>query len=210
MITESAQQSLAMLRDTSNFTWYVIPLLMIVVYIYTYEADRKNWSRFLAGIAFWAMDLFNEIWNGLVFHFSEFAPVWGIAGDTSLLLLMGLNIEISFMFAVAGIAATLALPVDKHLKWFGINNRIWFAVINSILCVTVEVMLNRAGVLVWEWDWWNYDAPWLIFLIGYMPFFTVCYWVYDMESRQKQITVVSSILALDTVVIGLGLYQGWL
>lgn len=209
-MTPAAQSSLAMLRDVSHFTWYVVPLLMIVVYVYSFEADCKNWSRFLAGVAFWAMDLFNEIWNGLVFHLSDFAPVWGIAGDTSLLLLMGLNIEISFMFAIAGLAATMALPIDKHLKWLGVNNRIWFIVINSILCVTVEVMLNRAGVLVWEWPWWNYDAPYLIFLVGYVPFFTVCYWVYDMQSRKKQIAVVGSILALDTVAITLGLSQGWL
>ena len=43
------------------------------------------------GAALWGMDLFNEIWNSIVFHASGFAPVWGTpggVGDTALLLLI--------------------------------------------------------------------------------------------------------------------------
>ena len=60
------------------------------------------------------MDWFNEIWNGLVFHFSHYAPVWG-APEIHLFDPIGLNIEICFMFAVAGITFAKMLPAEKKL-----------------------------------------------------------------------------------------------
>lgn len=211
MIAESALQAQTLLRDTSHFSWYVIPMLIIVFYVYFQEAERGNWSRILAALAFWGMDWFNEIWNSLVFHFSEFAPIWAApGGDTAYLILIGLNIEISFMFAITGIAATLAIPKDKHAKILGLNNRIVFASVMSACSVAVEVLLNSIGALTWEWSFWNAKYPYLIFLFGYMTFYLVCYWVYDMESRKKQITVVSSIFIFD--ILGLGIFGslGWL
>ena len=211
MITESATQALSILRDSSQFSWNIIPLLLIVIYIYFREAEEGNWSRILAALAFWGMDLFNEIWNSLVFHFSQFAPVWAApGGDTAFLFLIGLNIEISFMFAITGIAATLALPKDKKMKILGINNRLVFAIVMSIMSVGVEIVLNHIGALTWEWSFWNAQTPYLIFLIGYMPFYLVCYWVYDMECRKKQITIVASILTFDTIALGSFAGLGWL
>lgn len=68
-MSEAAQQALAILRDPGQFKWYVIPLLAFVFYVYVIEVEKKNWSLVLAGLAFWGMDWFNEIWNSLVFHF---------------------------------------------------------------------------------------------------------------------------------------------
>ncbi len=211
MITESALQAQSILRDSSHFSWYVIPLLIIVFYIYFQEAERGNWDRILAALAFWGMDWFNEIWNSLVFHFSNFAPIWAApGGDTAYLILIGLNIEISFMFAITGIAATLAIPKDKKFTILGINNRLVFACVMSACSVMVEVLLNSIGALTWEWSFWNAGAPYLIFLFGYMTFYLVCYWVFDMESRKKQLAVVGSIFAFD--IIGLAVFGslGWL
>ena len=116
MPTEAAARALEILRDGSQFQWYVIPLFAFVVYIYAVEIERKNWNLFLAGLAFWGMDWFNEIWNSLVFHFTHNAPVWGAPGQTAYLILIGLNIEISFMFAIAGIGFSKMLPKNKRLK----------------------------------------------------------------------------------------------
>jgi hypothetical protein len=201
MPTESAQQAIAILRNPTTFQWYVITLFALTVYVYTVEFERRNWSLVFAGLAFWGMDWFNEIWNGLVFHFTNYAPVWGAPGQTAYLLLIGLNIEICFMFAIAGVAFTKMLPTDKHLKILGIPYRWLFAVVGSIFCVIVELLLNGAGVLTWEYPWWNLGAPWLIFLIGYLPFFLVAYWVFDMPTiRQKAITV-GIILGFDLVCL---------
>jgi hypothetical protein len=201
MPTENAAQALAILRDPSLYQWYVISLFALVVYVYAVEIERQNWSLVLAGLAFWGMDWFNEIWNGLVFHFTRYAPVWGAPGSTAYLILIGLNIEICFMFAIAGITFAKMLPADKKLKILGIPNRLLFAVVGSIFCVFVEILLNQADALTWDYPWWSASAPWLIFLIGYLPFFLVSFWVFDMPTVQQKIKVVGAILAFDLVCL---------
>jgi hypothetical protein len=211
MMAESAKQALAILRDPSHFQWYVVPLLLIVLYIYSVEVERKNWNIVLAGLALWGMDWFNEIWNGLFFHFNKFAPVWGTPGGTAFNLLIGLNIEITLMFLVMGVFACKMLPADKKLKIFGIPNRWFFAVLNSILAVIIEIFLHLAGALTWEFPWWNLGAPWLIFLIGYLPFFVVCFWVHDMKKVKDKVITVSAILGFDALcLIVFGAILGWI
>jgi hypothetical protein len=201
MPTESASQAIAIMRNPITFQWYVIPLFALIVYVYTVEVERRNWSLVFAGLAFWGMDWFNEIWNGLVFHFTNYAPVWGAPGRTAYLLLIGLNIEICFMFAIAGVAFSKMLPVDKSLKVLGLPNRLVFAVAGSIFCVIVELLLNAAGALTWDYTWWNVGAPWLIFLVGYLPFFLVSFWVFDMPTIQQKAITVSSILGFDLICL---------
>lgn len=210
-MTQSAAQALAILRDPSLFQWYVIPFLLIIIYIYQVEIGKKNWNIVFAGLAFWGMDWFNEIWNSLVFHFSHYAPLWAAPGDTAYLILIGLNIEISFMFLIMGVAAVHPLPKDKTLKIMGIPNRAFFAVGYSILCVIVEIGLNYIGALTWEYTWWSAKAPWLIILIGYLPFFVVSFWVYDMESISRKAKVVGAIFAFDLIcLIIFGGILGWI
>ncbi|MDZ7264368.1 MAG: hypothetical protein ONB16_07275 [candidate division KSB1 bacterium] len=201
MPTESAAQALKILRDGSMFQWYVIPLFAFVVYVYAAEIEKKNWSLVFAGLTFWGLDWFNEIWNGLVFHFTQYAPVWGTPGKSAFVILIGLNIEICFMFAIAGIAFSKMLPTDKKLKILGLPNRLFFAIAGSIFCVFVEVLLNAVGALTWDYSWWNARAPWLIFLLGYFYFFIGSFWVFDMTSRKKQATVVGIIFGFDILCL---------
>ncbi len=211
MQTESAMQALAILRDGSQFQWYVIPLFALVVYVYAVEVERRNWNLVLAGLAFWGMDWFNEIWNALVFHFTNFAPVWGAPGKTAYLIFIGLNIEICFMFAIAGVTFGKMLLSDKKVRILGIPNRLFIAIGGSVFCVFVEVLLNTIGVLTWEYRWWNKSAPWLIFLIGYLPFFLVSFWVHDMESVRKKAAVIGVIYGVDIVsMLVFGAILGWI
>jgi hypothetical protein len=211
-MTPASQQALAILRDPSQFKWYIIPIFALIVYVYANEVQKKNWSLVFAGLAFWLMDWFNEIWNSLVFKFTGYAPVWGApANGTAFLLLIGLNIEITFMFAIAGITFSKMLPEDKKQKILGIPNRIFFAVAGSILCVIIEVLLNAAGALTWEYAWWNASAPWLIFLIGYLPFFLVSFWVYDMPTIKKKAITVGGIFAFDAIcLVMFGVILHWI
>jgi hypothetical protein len=189
----------------------VIPLFALVVYVYANEVEKRNWSLILAGLAFWGMDWFNEIWNALVLHFTNYAPVWGAPGKTAFLIFVGLNIEICFMFAIAGITFSKMLPADKAMKIIGVPNRWFVAVTGSIFCVIVEYLLNGAGVLTWDYTWWNRGAPWLIFLLGYLPFFLVAFWVLDMESLRKKTNVVGAIYGFDAVCILLfGVVLKWI
>lgn len=210
-MTEASEQALKILRDQSLFQWYLIPLFAFVVYVYAVEVERRNWSGVFAGLAFYGMDLFNETWNALVLHFTDRSAVWTTPGDTSYLIFVGLTIEISAMFAVAGVTFTKMLPADKSLRILGIPNRWFFAVVNAILCVFVEVLLNRADVLVWEYPWWNFPNIGLIFLLGYLPFMAVSFWVYDMEKIRNKIATVLVLYAVDlsAIILFAGLL-GWM
>ena len=211
MPTHAAMEAVRILRDGSLFQWYIIPLFALVVYVYSVEIERRNWNLVFAGLAFWGMDWFNEIWNALFFHFTGYAPVWGAPGKTAYLILIGLNIEICFMFAIAGIAFAKMLPADKRLRILGVPNRLMFAVTGSILCVFIEILLNLIGALTWDYAWWSIGAPWLIFLIGYLPFFLVSFWVFDMDSLKKQVMTVGTILAVDVAsLVVFGAVLGWI
>ena len=207
-MSDSALRALSILRQGNNFQWYVIPLLAFVFYVYTVEAEKRNWSLILAGLAFWGADWFNEIVNGLVLHGTGFAPIWGEPGPTAYLILVGLNIETAFMFAVAGIIWTKMLLPNKEDKILGIPNRWFVAIAGSAFSVFVEYFLNAAGALTWEWPWWNRGAPILIFLFGYLTFFIMAFWVFDMKSMKQKIQTVGALWAVD--IVSLIVFAGFL
>jgi hypothetical protein len=201
MPTDSAQQALSILRDGSQFQWYVIPIFVLVVYVYAVEIERRNWNLVFCGLALYGMDWFNEIWNSLVFHFTGTAPVWGAPAKTAYLILIGLNIEITFMFFILGIVFAKMLPQDKSLKVLGIPNRLFFMVFDAAICVFIEILLNMIGALTWDYPWWSIRAPWLIFLIGYFHFFVVAFLVYDMKTVRNKAITVGSIFAVDIAAL---------
>jgi len=207
-MSDSALRALSILRQGNNFQWYVIPLLAFVFYVYTVEAEKRNWSLILAGLAFWGADWFNEIVNGLILHGTGFAPIWGEPGPTAYLILVGLNIETAFMFAVAGIIWTKMLLPNKEDKILGIPNRWFVAIAGSAFSVFVEYFLNAAGALTWEWPWWNRGAPILIFLFGYLTFFIMAFWVFDMKSMKQKIQTVGILWAVD--IVSLIVFAGFL
>jgi hypothetical protein len=211
-MTESALASLAILRNPQQtMRWYVIPLLVIVQYIYFHEIRKKHIDVVLGGLALWGMDLFNEIWNSIVFHATNYAPVWGAPrGDTALQLLIGYNIEISFMFAIAGIIACTGLPKDPKKKILGVNNRILLTGVYALTGVVVEIFLNYAGVLSWDYPWWNARAPWLIWLIGYVPFFAAAFLVHDMKDRKNQFRALGYIYGVDILLLVIFGIMGWM
>jgi len=201
MPTDASLRALKILRDGSQFQWYVIPLLALVLYLYAVEVERRNWNLVFAGLALWGMDWFNEIWNGLVFHFTQYAPVWGAPAKTAYLILIGLNIEICFMFAVAGLIVAKVLPADKTLTICGLPNRWFIAIAASVFCVIVELFLNGVDALTWDYAWWNARRPWLIIVFGYLHFFVVAFWVHDMPSVRRKVRAVGAIYAVDAVAL---------
>jgi len=211
MPTEFAQQATEILRDPGQFQWYVIALLAIVTYIYNVEIYNKCWNAVFAGLAFWGADSINEIINSIFFHLNGRAPIWATPGDTAYLILIGLNIEIMFMFSIAGIAWSKVLPPDPASKILGVPNRLFIALAGSAVCVFVEILLNRIDALTWDWPWWNAGAPWLIFTVGYLWFFLIAFWVHDMNDVKRQRRVVGALWAVVAILIlvfGVGL--GWL
>ena len=99
---ELTQQALAILRSGENFQWYVITLLALVMYVYTNEISKKNWKGIAAGLSLYATHWFFEIINALIQKFSGHA-LWTVPTGTSWLLLVGVGIELSLMFSIAGL-----------------------------------------------------------------------------------------------------------
>jgi hypothetical protein len=113
------------------------------------------------------------------------------------------------MFAILGVVTTVMLP-PKDAKVLGIPNRWFFAVFFSALAVFIEYFLNYVGALTWEYSWWNRSAPWLIFLLGYFPFFVVAYWVHDMKSTKQQAITVGSLLSFNALCLIVFGSLGWI
>lgn len=211
MPTEAASQAVSILRDGSQFQWTIIPSLAFVLYIYANEIERKNWNVVFAGLALWGMDWLNEIVNALIFHFTQYAPVWGAPADTAFLILIGLNIEICFMFSIAGVVTSKILPASPSTRILGLPNRLFVAITASLFCVGVEMFLNAVNALTWDWWWWNRDMPVLIVLFGYLTFFVVAFRVHDMPTIRQKLRAVGVIYAIDiTLLIVFGAVLRWI
>ena len=156
---EATAAALAILRNPATFQWYVIPLLALVVYVYANEIQHRNWRGVAAGLALYVVHWFCEIVNALIQHFSGHA-LWTVPTGTAFLLLIGVGIEISFMFSIAGLVFSKLLPADPKAKIFGLNNRLvftlgnaaFFAVVRNLsgadanLCMGVSVVGRAAGL----------------------------------------------------------------
>ena len=173
-MSPNSEATQAILRDPSNFQWYIIPLLLIVLYVYANEVQHKRWSVILGGLGLWGMDWFNEIWNSLFLHFTNHAPCWGLAKNSCFIILTGLNIEICFMFAIMGIVFLKQLPEDKNMKIMGMNNRWFMAIVFSLLAVFVEILLNLAGALVLGMEFLDGQVSFVHFLAGLFSIFYCC------------------------------------
>jgi len=203
--TAASIEALSKLRILNLETgWYIIPLLVIVMYIYGVEIKKaretNNWSTVFAGLTLFGLDLINEIWNGLIFAFTDHSAFWTTPGASAFIILIGWNIEIAFMFSIAGIVFTKFLPEDKNKKMFGLPNRWTMAIGFTIFSVFVEILLNWGNYLIWEYVFWNWYNPILIFFIGYFHFFVGTFYVYDLPEKKDKIKIVGIIYA-----IGIGL-----
>ncbi len=211
MPTEFAQMAVDNLRHVDDFNWMFITLFMLTIFVYVQEAERKNWNGILAGLAFWGVDWFNEICNSLIFHFTQYAPLWGLHHPSSYQPLIGVNIEILMMFAITGLMSTKLLPEDKTLKICGVPNRWFMGISTSIVLVLIEHVLNAYDILTWDWWFWNRGlASILIFIFGYLTFFMTAYWVYDMKTMKKKVIAVTAILGFDAVCLIVFGNLGWL
>jgi len=211
MPSDFARQALANLRDTGNFNWTVIPILVLVIYVYAVEIERRNWNVLFAGLALWGMDWFNEIANALVFHLTGYAPLWAAPADSAYLILIGLNIEICLMFAVMGVLAAKTLPPDPRMRILGVPNRWLLAVVFSVLAVIVEIFLNAVDALTWDYAWWSARFPFLIVVFGYLTFFVVAFWVHDMKTVREKARTVGAIYASDALcLVVFGPVLGWI
>jgi hypothetical protein len=193
---EVTQMALSILRTGDNFQWYVITLLAVVVYIYFNEISNKNWKGIAAGLALYSVHWFYEILNALIQHFSGHA-LWTVPTGTTFLLLIGVGIELSFMFSVAGLVMSKLLPADPNLKLLGINNRLLFAIGNAAFFSIVEIFLAKTPAFAWVYPWWG-ALP--VFITVYIPFFLAAFYCYDWQPK-TQIRFIGTMAVIDLLMM---------
>ncbi len=157
---------------------------------------------------FFAAEFCWEMFNALVLHFSDYAPLWCTPKDSAYVILAGLNIEIAFMFFMAPIVLFKSLPADKSLKIAGVPNRIFIPIVWGLFCVFVEVLLNRAGALVWDHWFWSWPHIYLIVIVYVTPFLVIT-WVYDtlsLQAKAKWLAIWGALAILGFILFAMVLH----
>lgn len=207
---QATADALSILRSTKNFNLYVIFLLVIVLYIYFSEGKKKNWGGIAAGLSLYAIHWFVEIINAIIQHVSGHA-LWTVPTGTAYLIFVGVGIELSLMFSIAGLAVSKLLPDDpKEVMFsigrFGIPKPLAIAIGNAALASIIEIFLIFTPTFVWVYEWWN---AFTVFIFVYIPFFVVaCYAYYWKPKRQK--TFILSMALIDVVLIVIFGLLGWI
>lgn len=214
-MTEATKQALSGLRDFSTLKWYVIPLLCFVFYIYMKEARKasatRNWDPVFAALTVFGLDFFNESWNGWVLALTGRSAIWTAPGDTALRVTVGWNIEIIFMFLILGFVYYYTLSDTRDKRILGVNEKWAVAIGYSVICVAVECVLNSGGLLIWEYPFWNrtFAGVWLIFLIGYFPFFLGALIIISMKKMKSKLTMLGVVYAVPITMNIVAGVLGW-
>jgi len=215
-MTESARLALVGLRDFSTLQWYVVPLLALLFYVYVVEIRSArtsgNWDAVIAGVTLFSADFVNESINGWVFAISGYSALWLAPGPTALRTLVGWNVEIMFMFAIAGILYYKSIDDSPAATVFGMPNRWFWALFYSAVSVIVELGLNKGGLLVWDYRWWNHGLVEVlpIFVFGYLWFYLAAKFAIERRTLRAKVRVPVVLFGIAVLlnVIGLGVL-GW-
>ena len=217
MPTEASLRALEGMRDLSGLKWYVIPLLALVFYVYTAEIKKArasgDWNAIFAGLTIFGVDFLNETINGWIFHLTQRSALWTTPGPTALRTMVGWNIEIMFMFSLSGIIFYNTLAADPKTRVLGLPDRWFWAIGYAAFCVFVEWFLNKGGLLVWEYPFWNrsFAGVWLIFLFGYFHFYVAAILVMGLGKLRHKVMAVGGIygVAIGANLVAFGLL-GWM
>ncbi len=191
-----AAAAVAAVRDPANFHWSVLTLFAIVMIIYSNEIKAKNFRAVASALGLYSIHWLYEIANALICHFTGYA-LWTVSPEsTSFILLIGVSVELSLMFSIAGFTCKL-LPEDKNMKILGINNRWFMGIAFAFFCSVFEIFLAWTPAFIWVYPWWG-ALP--VFITTYIPFFVGAYLIYDLEPK-KQWRVVGTLVALNVVLL---------
>lgn len=202
---QATDQAVQILRSGQNYQWYVITLVLLVAYVYGHEYERGNIRAIAAGLGLYMVHWFVEIINALIHHFTGHA-LWTVPTGTAFLIMVGVCIEISLMFAIAGIVTTKVLPKDKDARIIGINSRVFVTVLSAAIASVLEIFFVRTPAFVWVYPLWG-SFP--VFITVYIPFFAAACFCYDAEPSKswRFIGALGSLNVVCLVVFG---FLGWI
>ncbi len=202
---EATEQALSILRSGENFQWYVIFMLVLVLFIYFTEMGKKNWKGIAAGMMVYMIHWFVEIINALVQHFSGHA-LWTIPTGTAYLILIGVGIELSLMFSIAGLAMSRILPEDPKEKMFGVPKKLAIGIGNAALASIIEIFLIMTPTFVWVWEWWNALT---VFIFVYIPFFVGGAYAYYWKPKTQK-WVIGSLVIINVAMLVFFICVKWI
>lgn len=202
---QATDQAVHILRSGQNYQWYVITLVLLVAYVYGHEYERGNIKAIAAGLGLYMVHWFVEIVNALIHHFTGHA-LWTVPTGTAFLIMIGVCIEISLMFSIAGIVTTKILPKDPFAKIFGINSRIFVTISSAAIASILEIFFVRTPAFVWIYPLWG-SFP--VFILVYIPFFAAACLCYDAEPKKSWLVIgtLGIINLLGLVIFG---FLGWI
>jgi hypothetical protein len=193
---EVTAQALGILRSWDHLQGNVIPLLALVIYVYATEIQNSNWNGIAAALALYAVHWLVEIANAVIQQLSGHA-LWTVPGNTSFLILIGVGIEISLMFSIAGLIASKHLPRDPKQMILGMNGR-WVVILGfAALFSILEIPLEKSPHFAWVYPWWG-ALP--VFATVYVPFFAAAVFVHDWP-RTRQKRFIGGLFALDAALL---------
>jgi hypothetical protein len=139
-------------------------------------------------------------------HLSGHA-LWTVPDHTSFLILVGVGIEISLMFSIAGIIASKALPDDPSQRFLGVNARVLVVVGYAALFSILEIPLEMSPHFAWVYPWWG---AFPVFVTVYIPFFAAAVLAYDLP-RSRQHQFIGGLFTFDAVLLLVfGPMLGWI
>ena len=189
------------------FPWSVVGELALVVYAYARLVRMRRCNDVFLGLAFWAGELIWEMANGVMGHFCG-APWFGLEGVTAWRLYSGVNIEISLMFAMVPPILVAMMPRKRKLIAGKLSNRTARSLGLGVLCVGVEVLLNRAGALTWAWWYWR--SPHLaLVLFAYCSPFVLFSWVQYHVRELVHCVALFGVIAVAAIACHL-VCQDWI
>ena len=200
---QATQQALGILRSGDYFDLSVIFMLVVVLYIYFNEYNKKNYNAIVAGLTLYMIHWFVEIINGVVQSVLGHA-LWTVPAGTSYLILIGLGIELNLMFSIAGIAQSKLLPEDPKEPMFSVGRvsipkPLAIGIGNALVASIIEIFLIFTRSFVWIWWWWNAIT---VFIFVYIPFFVVsAYSYYWKPKRQRNFLIIAAIIDLGLGII---------
>lgn len=203
---EVTDQALSILRELDHLQGNVITLLALVFYVHSTEIKNRNWNGIAAGMALYAVHWLVEIINAVIQHLSGHA-LWTVPDHTSFLILVGVGIEISLMFSIAGIIASKALPDDPTKRFLGVNARVLVVVGYAALFSILEIPLEMSPHFAWVYPWWG---AFPVFVTVYLPFFAAAVLAHGWP-RPRQKLFIGGLFAFDALLIlAFGPILGWI
>lgn len=193
---EATNKALEILRSGENFQWYVIFMFVLVLFIYFNEINKKNWKGIAAGMMLYMIHWVVEIVNALVQHFLGHA-LWTVPSGTTYLILIGVGVELSLMFSIAGLAMSRILPEDPKEKVGPLPKKLIIGIANAGLASILEIFLVMTPIFVWIWPWWNALT---VFVFVYIPFFVGAAYCYYWKPK-KQKLVIGTLAAINIAML---------